>query len=68
MADRSAYLATYAVTPDALGQRGHDVTPDVVRGRILRSVLMKPEADLTLAALHERVEALTERALRDEES
>lgn len=68
MADRSAYLATYAVTPEALGYRGHRVTPDVERGRILRSVLMKPEADLTLAALHERVEALTERALRDEES
>jgi glutamate/tyrosine decarboxylase-like PLP-dependent enzyme len=63
MADASAFLATYAVTPAALAVRGHAVDPDVDRGRILRSVLMKPEAELTVDALHARVEALTVRAL-----
>jgi glutamate/tyrosine decarboxylase-like PLP-dependent enzyme len=63
MADRSTYLATYSVTPAALAERGHHVVADTDQGRILRSVLMKPEAELTIEALHRRVEALTERAL-----
>jgi glutamate/tyrosine decarboxylase-like PLP-dependent enzyme len=67
MAGRSAYLATYSVTPEALTERGHRVEADVDRGRILRSVLMKPEADLTIEGLHHQVEALTAQALQLEE-
>ena len=63
MADRSAYLATYAVSGDALRDRGHLVVADVDRGRILRSVLMKPEFELTVDALHLQVETLTTKAL-----
>ena len=65
MADSSAFLATYAVSPASLAERGHDVDPDVDRGRILRSVLMKPEAELTVDALHSRVEALAAQALKE---
>jgi glutamate/tyrosine decarboxylase-like PLP-dependent enzyme len=63
MDDGSAFLATYAVTPDALRKRGHRVEADAERGRILRSVLMKPEADLFVEALHDRVTELTTRAV-----
>jgi glutamate/tyrosine decarboxylase-like PLP-dependent enzyme len=52
------FLATYAVTGAALRERGHRVEEDVPRGRILRSVLMKPEAEEYLDRLHERVERL----------
>jgi glutamate/tyrosine decarboxylase-like PLP-dependent enzyme len=68
MADRSAFLATYAVTPAALARRGHAVTDDAGRGRILRSVLMKPEAEGTVEALHARVESLTAHVRTTEES
>ena len=63
MADSSAYLATYAVTAASLAERGHQLDPDCESGRVLRSVLMKPEAELTVDALHARVEALAARAL-----
>lgn len=52
------FLATYAVTGAALRERGHRVEEDVPRGRILRSVLMKPEAEGYLDRLHDRVERL----------
>ncbi|OLB80620.1 MAG: aspartate aminotransferase family protein [Actinobacteria bacterium 13_2_20CM_2_71_6] len=52
------FLATYAASADALRERGHDVIADVPRGRILRSVLMKPESDAYLDRLHARVEGL----------
>jgi glutamate/tyrosine decarboxylase-like PLP-dependent enzyme len=68
MAGRSAYLATYAVTGVALAERGHRVINDVDRGRILRSVLMKPEAELTIEGLHRQVETLTVAALSEEDS
>ncbi len=67
MADRSAYLATYSVAGAALARRGHRVINDVDRGRILRSVLMKPEAELTIEGLHRQVETLTAAALREED-
>jgi glutamate/tyrosine decarboxylase-like PLP-dependent enzyme len=66
MADRSAFVATYAVTGQALAARGHEVDADADRGRILRSVIMKPEIDLSLDVLHGRVCALTEAALTAE--
>jgi len=58
------YLATYAVTGAALRERGHRVTDDVPRGRILRSVLMKPESEAYLGHLHGRVEELVRTAGR----
>jgi glutamate/tyrosine decarboxylase-like PLP-dependent enzyme len=63
MSERSVFLATYAVTPEALTARGHVVTADVDRGRILRSVLMKPEAEPALEGLHEEVSRLAAAAL-----
>jgi glutamate/tyrosine decarboxylase-like PLP-dependent enzyme len=65
MADHSAFLATYAVTPEALAARGYEVVADVARGRILRSVLMKPEADLVVDDLHARVTELIELAVQE---
>ncbi|HEY2675061.1 MAG TPA: aminotransferase class I/II-fold pyridoxal phosphate-dependent enzyme [Rugosimonospora sp.] len=56
--DDPVFLATYAVTGESLAERGHRVVPDVPRGRILRSVLMKPESEGYLDRLHERVERL----------
>ncbi|MBI1376576.1 MAG: aminotransferase class V-fold PLP-dependent enzyme [Frankiales bacterium] len=52
------FLATYAVGADALAARGHDVAADVPSGRILRSVVMKPETAAAVDAIHARVEAL----------
>jgi glutamate/tyrosine decarboxylase-like PLP-dependent enzyme len=60
--DEAVYVATYDVTPAALAVRGHDVDADVDHGRILRSVLMKPETEEALPALHDRVVALARSA------
>ena len=57
-AQNPVFLATYAVSASALASRGHPVVADVVQGRILRSVLMKPEAEQTVDALHAHVCAL----------
>jgi glutamate/tyrosine decarboxylase-like PLP-dependent enzyme len=56
--DDPVFLATYSVTGESLRERGHRVVGDVPRGRILRSVLMKPESEGYLDRLHERVERL----------
>jgi glutamate/tyrosine decarboxylase-like PLP-dependent enzyme len=58
MSERSVFLATYAVPARDLHARGHAVTADVERGRILRSVLMKPEAEPALDGLHHEVSRL----------
>ena len=63
MRERSVFLATYAVTAGALAARGHAVTADVERGRILRSVLMKPESEPALDGLHHEVTRLARTAL-----
>ncbi len=63
MRERSVFLATYSVTAQALAERGHAVTADVDRGRILRSVLMKPESEPALDGLHHEVTRLTTAAL-----
>ena len=63
MGERSVFLATYAVPASALRARGHAVTADVDRGRILRSVLMKPEAEPALDGLHHEVSRLAAAAL-----
>jgi glutamate/tyrosine decarboxylase-like PLP-dependent enzyme len=49
------FVATYTVDAAALAARGHVVTADVPSGRILRSVLMKPEVEEHVPALHRQV-------------
>ncbi|HEY6277668.1 MAG TPA: aminotransferase class V-fold PLP-dependent enzyme [Streptosporangiaceae bacterium] len=52
------FLSTLTVTADALARRHAGITADAGRARILRSVLMKPEAEGHTAWLHARVEEL----------
>ena len=56
--EESVFLATYGVSASDLARRGHDVTADVETGRILRSVLMKPESEAWVDELNRRVETL----------
>lgn len=51
----SLFVATCTVTGEALAARGHRVEADVPAGRILRSVLMKPEVEQRVPALHRQV-------------
>jgi len=53
-----AFLSTLRVTADAMRSRHPDVAGDADGGRILRSVLMKPESQTYVAALHNRIERL----------
>ncbi|WP_220793210.1 pyridoxal phosphate-dependent decarboxylase family protein [Nocardioides stalactiti] len=56
--DESLHLATYTVTGAALAERGHRVEADVANGRVLRSVLMKPEHEAAVPDLHAAVLSL----------
>jgi hypothetical protein len=57
MADADpVFLATFGVTAGDLARRRPEVDADVPSGRILRSVLMKPEHEPWLDELHGRVE------------
>jgi glutamate/tyrosine decarboxylase-like PLP-dependent enzyme len=60
MADRRrpAYLSTLRVAAGDLARRHPGVEPDRDAARILRSVLMKPEAESYVRELHDRVEQL----------
>jgi glutamate/tyrosine decarboxylase-like PLP-dependent enzyme len=51
----SLYVATYNVNAADLTARGHHVAADVANGRILRSVLMKPEVEEHVPWLHQQV-------------
>ncbi len=51
----SLHLATYLVDGPALAGRGHVVEADVPTGRILRSVLMKPEHEAAVPELHRQL-------------
>ena len=53
--DQALYLAAYDVSAEDLQARGHHITADVPRGRILRSVLMKPESEAAVPMLHDRL-------------
>jgi glutamate/tyrosine decarboxylase-like PLP-dependent enzyme len=57
-AAESLFVATYTVDGASLARRGHQVTADAASGRILRSVLMKPETEALVPALHQQVVAL----------
>jgi hypothetical protein len=51
----SLFVATYTVDAAALAARGHRAVADVPQGRILRSVLMKPETEAHVPELHQQV-------------
>jgi glutamate/tyrosine decarboxylase-like PLP-dependent enzyme len=57
-ANDPVFLATLTVSGDDLRRRGHPVDADVSHGRILRSVLMKPESEAYVDSLHARIEQL----------
>ena len=59
--DQQVHLATYAVNASSLAARSFNLTDDMERARILRSVLMKPESYDAVPYLHERVESLARR-------
>lgn len=56
--DEALFVATYDVSAHALAARGHRVEADVGHGRILRSVLMKPESEPWVERLHAGVQQL----------
>jgi glutamate/tyrosine decarboxylase-like PLP-dependent enzyme len=60
MADKAhpVFLSTFRVTADALTRRHPGVVRDRDEARILRSVLMKPEAEGFAGELHARIERL----------
>jgi len=57
-AARPVFLSTLTVTADAFARRHPGVAADSEQARILRSVLMKPEAQTCAAQLHARLEEL----------
>jgi glutamate/tyrosine decarboxylase-like PLP-dependent enzyme len=59
--ERPLFVSTLTVDADAFARRHPDVTADIAQGRILRSVLMKPESQSYVAELHARAEALASR-------
>jgi len=58
------HLATYVVKPEQLKARGISMTEDAANARILRSVLMKPEHETWVPALHSRVQELARQLIR----
>ena len=56
--EHALYVATYGTAAEDLQKRGHAVDCDVSSGRILRSVLMKPESEEWVYELNRRVERL----------
>jgi hypothetical protein len=60
--DEAVFVATYDVSAADLARRGHSVSADVDRGRILRSVLMKPESEIHVPLLLARIEELATEA------
>jgi glutamate/tyrosine decarboxylase-like PLP-dependent enzyme len=57
------HVATYLVQADQLKLRGIEMTNDRSAARILRSVLMKPEHEAQVPALHSKIEDLARRLL-----
>ncbi|GAP46432.1 L-2,4-diaminobutyrate decarboxylase [Streptomyces azureus] len=53
------FLSTLKADREAFTARHPKVTADAEGARILRSVLMKPESELHVERLHDRVEQLT---------
>lgn len=61
-AGNPTFLSVLGVEQSAFAQLHPDVVIDTDSARILRSVLMKPEHELVVDALHREVEALVRRA------
>jgi len=59
--ERPVFVSTLRVTAEAFGRRHPAVKADADGGRIVRSVLMKPEAESYLDELNDRVEELARR-------
>ncbi|HET6708150.1 MAG TPA: aminotransferase class V-fold PLP-dependent enzyme [Amycolatopsis sp.] len=57
--EQALFVATYTVTGADLARRGHAVREDIPRGRILRSVLMKPESETHIPGLHREIARLS---------
>ena len=57
-AQRPIFVSTLRVSAQDLGRRHPAIAADVPAGRIMRSVLMKPESEGYVPELHARVEAL----------
>jgi glutamate/tyrosine decarboxylase-like PLP-dependent enzyme len=57
-ADEPVFLSTLRVTSDAMARRHPGIAADAGGARVLRSVLMKPEHEVYMARLHERIERL----------
>lgn len=53
--EQALFVATYNVQAEWLLARGHQVQADIPAGRILRSVLMKPETADLVPQLHQQV-------------
>jgi glutamate/tyrosine decarboxylase-like PLP-dependent enzyme len=58
---RPVFLSTLKVTADAFARRHPAVAADADDARVVRSVLMKPEAEDYVPDLHDRVEELASR-------
>jgi len=58
---RPVFLSTLKVTADAFARRHPAVAADADGARVVRSVLMKPEAEDYVPDLHDRVEELASR-------
>ena len=56
--ERPVFVSTLRVTAEALRSRHGDIAADIDAARILRSVLMKPEHEAFVPALHDRIEQL----------
>jgi glutamate/tyrosine decarboxylase-like PLP-dependent enzyme len=56
--ERPVFVSTLRVTADALRNRHSDIAADSDAARVLRSVLMKPEHEAFVPALHDRLEQL----------
>mgnify|MGYP002783521030 FL=1 len=59
---QQTHLATYVVTPAHLRARGIHLEEDAERGRIMRSVLMKPEHEPLIPEMHHHVSMWSRRA------
>jgi glutamate/tyrosine decarboxylase-like PLP-dependent enzyme len=60
-ADDPTFLSVLSVDQAAFAQLHPDLRIDADSARLLRSVLMKPEHELVVGALHQRVQALAQR-------
>ena len=62
--ERPVFVSTLRVTAEALRHRHPGVTADGDAARIMRSVLMKPEHEAFVPALHDRLEQLAQSVSR----